>query len=41
MDEDNDADDLFAVRAELAKLRQEHEDLDAAVQALQSLPVPD
>jgi hypothetical protein len=30
-----------AVRAELAQLRQEHRDLDSAIEALQSQPRPD
>lgn len=29
------------VRARIAELRQEHQDLDAAVDALESLPMPD
>lgn len=33
--------ELVAVRLELARIRQEHEDLDHAVQALHLLPVPD
>jgi hypothetical protein len=31
----------FAVRAELARLRQEHRDLDAAIEALQGALRPD
>jgi hypothetical protein len=41
----NDDDDLeaeeHAVRVQLAELRQQHQDLDAAVAALQSQPRPD
>jgi hypothetical protein len=38
---DAEAEDLAATRIELARLRQEHLDLDAAVLALQALPQPD
>lgn len=31
----------FAIRFELAQLRQEHRDLDAAIDALQAKPHPD
>ncbi len=41
MDDDWEDDDRAAVRLQLAHLRQEHQDLDAAVLALQSLPQPD
>jgi hypothetical protein len=33
--------EIAAIRLELARLRQEHQDLDAAVQALQALALPD
>ena len=33
--------DGFAVRAQLAQLRQEHRDLDMAIDALQTTPRPD
>jgi hypothetical protein len=38
-DEDADPDD--ALRARLAVVKQEHADLDAAVQALSHMPMPD
>ena len=37
MDDETDFDASAAIRLELARLRQEHQDLDAAVLALQAL----
>jgi hypothetical protein len=41
MNDDAEDEELAAVRLELARLRQEHEDLDHAVEALRTLPAPD
>jgi hypothetical protein len=41
MDYEPDLDSSAAVRLELARLRQEHQDLDAAVLALQAMAQPD
>lgn len=41
MDDAEQDDGLADIRLDLARIRQEHEDLDHAVQALQTLPVPD
>jgi len=46
MDDDSEVEDaedseIVAIRRELARLRQEHQDLDAAVLALQALALPD
>jgi hypothetical protein len=46
MDEDTEADraetdDAEAIRLELDQVRQEHEDLEAAVAALEAAPQPD
>ena len=41
MDDAEQDDGLAGIRLDLARIRQEHEDLDHAVQALQTLPVPD
>lgn len=41
MDDDSDAETLLAIKVEIARLRQEHMDLDAAVLALETLPRPD
>jgi hypothetical protein len=38
---DQDQEPEAAIRAQLAELRLEHQDLDAAVAALASTPVPD
>jgi hypothetical protein len=41
MDDQTQAEGDEAIRTHLARLRQEHQDLDAAVTALQSLALPD
>ncbi len=41
MDDEAREEELAEVRLELARVRQEHEDLDHAVLALLALPVPD
>ena len=41
MDDESQVDENAGVREELARLRLEHQDLDAAVLALQSLARPD
>jgi hypothetical protein len=41
MDDETYADETAAIRRELARLRQEHQDLDASVLALQAMPQPD
>ena len=41
MDDEAQEAELAAVRLDLARVRQEHEDLDHAVLALQALPVSD
>jgi hypothetical protein len=40
-DDRGDDDTKAAISLQLAHLRQEHQDLDAAVLALQALPLPD
>lgn len=40
-DEPEVSDDEKALRAELAALRQEHADLDASIDALGQMPIPD
>lgn len=39
--QESESEEIAAIRAELARLRQEHQDLDAAVHALQTLAMPD
>jgi hypothetical protein len=41
MNDDTDLDETAAILLQLARLRQEHQDLDAAVHALQETPLPD
>ncbi len=41
MDDEGDVDEATRLRLRLAQLRLEHQDLDAAVQALHALPQPD
>ena len=38
---DHEPDNEAAIREEIAVLREEHQDLDAAVRALEGLPMPD
>lgn len=40
-DQDEFSDDPEVIRAQLADLRQEHQDLGDAIAALEGLPVPD
>ncbi len=41
MDDESQGEEDVAIRLELARLRQEHQDLDAAVAALQAMALPD
>jgi hypothetical protein len=43
MNDDDGAEDaeLIALRARIAELKMEHQDLDAAVEALSAMPLPD
>jgi len=41
MNDDAEQDDTAAILVELTRLRQEHQDLDAAVLALQAMAMPD